>query len=166
MNQPLWVSKQPFRDPAQIAGFECGRASVDQWLHGKALAAHPNVSTTLYTGATGNVVGFAAVTMAVLVVADATSAQRTGSRGGMSVGYMLAQMGVHAAESGRGVGRAVVRDSMLSAARAYGEAPFPLFVVDAADELLAGYYEELGLRRLPNQLRLATPMRRVIKILG
>lgn len=58
------------------------------------------------------------------------------SRQGLSVGFMLAQMGVDSSHTGRGLGSAVLRDAMQSAARAHAEGPFPLFIVDAADDSL------------------------------
>ncbi|MDR3360168.1 MAG: hypothetical protein LBO20_05895 [Bifidobacteriaceae bacterium] len=165
MSRQPWASKSTLRTAEQVTGFECGRDSVDQWLHDKAVQARPHVLTTLYLDADGEVMAFAATTMMILAVEGGTSAQRAGSRDGQSVGFLLAQMGVRKDLSGRGIGKAVVRGVMMAASRAGKEAPFPLFVVDAADESLISYYEALGLRRLKNQLRLATPMRQITRII-
>jgi len=161
-----WASAAVLVDAEQIAGFACDRDSVTEWLHTKALLARPNVATRLYLDQAGAVIGFAASTQVVVDIEDGTSAQRAGSREGRSVGYLLAQMAVRSGLSGQGIGSAIVRDVMMSAARAHTESPFPLFVVDAADETLIDFYTEKGLRRLSNQLRLATPMRRIIELLG
>lgn len=163
MTAAPWTGTAVLAMANQIAGFECDRASVNEWLHGKALAARPNVKTTLYLGADGSVVAFAATTMVIVSVHDGTSAQRAGSREGNSVGFLLAQMGVRTGMTGAGIGKAVLREVMAASVRAYQEGPFPLFVVDAADERLIGYYEQAGLRRLAGQLRLATPMRQIIR---
>ncbi|MGL4177449.1 MAG: hypothetical protein ACRCSN_15390 [Dermatophilaceae bacterium] len=157
-----WTAVAELTDPSQIHGFTCGRESVDTWLHERALAARPNVATRLYLDENTRLIAFAATTMVIVVVAGGTGAQRAGSRDGHSVGYLLAQMGVRSACANRGVGKAVVRDVMRSAARAHAEAPFPLFVIDAADESLVGYYQGIGLRRLGDTLRLATPMRKIL----
>lgn len=121
------------------------------------------MQTTLYADADGGVIAFAATTMVIVNVYEGTSAQRTGSREGSSVGFLLAQMGVRTGLTGAGIGKAVLREVMAASVRAYREAPFPLFVVDAADEALVGYYERAGLRRLAGQFRLVTPMRQIAK---
>lgn len=166
MKQALWRSTILLVEPEQIAGFTCDRDSVTEWLHTKALSARPHVATKLYLDSAGAVMGFAASTQVVVDVEDGTSAQRAGSREGRSVGYLLAQMAVRSGLSRQGIGSAILRDAMVSAARAYAESPFPLFVVDAADESLIEYYAAKGLRRLSNQLRLATPMRQIVRLLG
>ena len=166
MTARLWASVTTLTEAAQIDGFRCDRESVHNWLHEKALAARPNVQTLLYLDDEGRPVAFAATTMAIVTVADGTSAQRAGSREGQSVGFMLAQMGVHSERADGGIGRAIVKDVMEAAVRAHAEGPFPLFVVDAAEEALVGYYEGLGLRRLADGLRLATPMRSILRIVS
>ncbi|MGL5865754.1 MAG: hypothetical protein ACRCYX_07755 [Dermatophilaceae bacterium] len=163
MSAHLWTAVAELTDAAQIHGFTCGREPVDSWLHDRALAARPTVTTRVYLDENRGVVAFAATTMVIVVVAGGTSKQRAGSRDGHSVGYLLAQMGVRSDCANHGIGKAVVKDVMRSATRAHAEAPFPLFVVDAADESLVGYYEQLGLRRLRDTLRLATPMRSVLR---
>lgn len=161
-----WVTTELLVEANQITAFSCDRESVNEWLRDKAIAASRNVHTKLYLDEAESVVAFAATTMVLVNVTNGTSAQRQGNRDGESVGYLLAQMGVRTGLTGNGLGKAVLADVMASAARAHSEAPFPLFIVDAADEALIGYYEQFGLRRLTNQLRLATPMRQIIKSLS
>lgn len=162
MTQQAWAIVARLTDYQQILGFTCGRPSVDDWLHQKALAASPLVQTQLYVDHDESVVAFAATTMVIVEVVGGTSQQRFGSRDGESVGFMLAQMGVRSDRAGRGIGKAVVKHVVGNAAAAYRQAPFPLFVVDAADENLVTYYEQLGLRRLANTLRLVAPMRKIV----
>jgi hypothetical protein len=166
VTDPPWSSVTPLDDGEQIQGFRCDRESVHNWLHERALGARPNVLTRLYLGEDERPVAFAATTMAIVTITGGSSAQRAGNREGQSVAFMLAQMGVRSDLMGVGVGRAVVRDVMAAAARAHAEGPFPLFVVDAADESLVGYYEGIGLRRLADGLRLATPMRSILRSLA
>ena len=166
MTDQPWTSVAVLTDSGQVEGFRCGRESVDAWLHERAIGARSLVRTRLYLGDDERPIAFAATTTAVINVAEGTNAQRAGSRDGSSVGFLLAQMGVQEEESRRGVGGAVIKDVMASAARAYAEVPFPLFVVDAADESLVPYYERMGLRPLADGLRLATPMRAILRALG
>ncbi|KQY96825.1 hypothetical protein ASD19_09755 [Microbacterium sp. Root53] len=161
MSSAAWASRLILTDAQQISGFRCGRSSVDEWLHEKALSSKATVRTTLYLDAEQTLIAFAATTTTIVEVSGATSAQRANSRDGRAVGFLLAQMGVRHDLAGKGIGGAVLRDAMRSAARMHEEAPFSLFVVDAADESLVEYYRRAGLVRLGNQLRLATPMRKI-----
>jgi len=138
-------------------------------LQNTAVLARPNVKTVLFLDTDGKPIAFMATRMMVVDTNGASSAQRAGNsqlgdkRDGMSTGFLLARMGVHSDHQGQGVGTSVVKEAMSAAVRAYEEAPFQLFVVDAENVSLIAYYQKLGLRLLANSERLLTPMKQVIK---
>lgn len=166
MTRLPWTRAVQCTSQEQIGDFRCSRASVTDWLHQKAIASRPHVTTVLYLDDHESVIAFAATTTVVVDVRGGTSAQRFGQRDGQSVGFFLAQMGVREDRAGEGIGSAVLRHTMARAVRSYEEAPFSLFVVDAADETLVEYYRRRGLRPLNNQLRLVAPMHKLAKKLS
>jgi ribosomal protein S18 acetylase RimI-like enzyme len=159
----LWETVERLDPQHDIESFRCGEASVDEWLHNSARSSSHLVATFVCLDRDGFVRAFFALRTIIVSVEGFTSRNRQGAINGQSVGILLCQMGVAVADRGQGHGAKLLRRAMEEAAQAHASSPVSLFVIDAANEPLVSYYENAGLTRVPNTLRLAMPMKAVVK---
>ena len=161
-----WNQVAKLEPEHDIDAFSSGFAPVDDWLHGNARPNQHLVATHVCLDDRGVVRGFFALRTVVISTEGMSSAQRKGSKDGLSAGILLCWMGLRSSDRGQQIGPALLREAMAQAARAHAISPVQLFVVDAANEELIGYYEAAGLQRIPNTLRLVAPMGSIIKFLA
>lgn len=161
MTEP-WVVVEPLAARHNIDDFRCGRESVDTWFQEKARAADHLVATKVCLDDDGVVCGFFALRPAfVNVSALSGRLRRVGDGDGMASAIMLAQMGLHESYQGNGHGRLLFFRAVREAVVAYHVARVPLLVLDAAEDSLVPFYEKLGMKRVPNSLRLAAPLNKI-----
>jgi GNAT superfamily N-acetyltransferase len=109
---------------------------------------------------------FALKTIVVSVDGFSSRLRRGSTAEGHATGILLCQTGVELAHQGGGNGKALLKAAMQMAAGNHGRSPLQLFVVDAADDGLVGWYSRAGLVLVPGTRRLVMPMTAVVKALG
>lgn len=160
------VRVEPLGVEAQLEGFSCGLASVDEWFGTKAWSSRHMVRTHVVSTEAGRVGLFALRFVIVEVEGFSNSLKKGSDANGQSIGLLLAQMGVDEAHQRNGHGKTLLREALRIAAEIYRDSPFQLFVVDAENEGLVSFYEAAGLKRIPNTFRLVLPMSSVMKMFG
>lgn len=161
-----WSDIQKLNETHDTSVFESGLESVDDWFKHKAYANRQNVGTHVCMCPKGEIVAFYALKTIIVPTEGMSSALRSGSFEGQSVGILLCQMGVCKLHQGNGAGKKLLKSAMQYAADSHHKSPVQLFVVDAENEKLVPFYEKAGLKLIPGSFRLVAPMKAVLKALN
>ncbi|MBL8589975.1 MAG: GNAT family N-acetyltransferase [Methylobacteriaceae bacterium] len=144
----------PIGPAHDLAGFDCGDVSLNDWLARRALANQASGATRTYVVAEdGRVVAYYALASGALACAVATGRVRRNMPDPIPVA-ILARLAIDRSWQGRGLGRALVRDAalrVLAAAEAIGVRGL---VVHAISDEAAAFYRALGLAPAPSDPRL------------
>jgi hypothetical protein len=160
---PPWEVVEKLHAEHDISSMICGRPSVDEWLQTKARSNAHNVATHVCLDIQGDVVGFFALKTVIVGTEGLSSKLRSGSNEGQSIGILLCQMGLAERVQDQKHGRPLFKHAMAEAVAAHRISPVQLFLVDAADEGLVGFYNVPGMTHIPNTLRLMAPMNALAK---
>jgi GNAT superfamily N-acetyltransferase len=144
-------------DPARhdATPFDCGEAALNEWLRTRALeaAARRTARTWVWTTDGGTVVGYYALA-SHRVRRDAVPSGI--GRGGPAEipAVLIARLALDESLRGSGLGAVLVGDALHRIVLATQVVAARLVVVDALHENVAGFYERLGFRRVPDSLML------------
>ena len=162
MTEAPWVEVQQLAARHDIADFVSGSDAVDEWFREKALANAHTSSTHVCLDDEGVVCGFFALRAVVANVSGLSSnLKRVGDTQGMAPAVLLAWMGLRESHRGGGHGQRLFVRAVQEAVTLYHTARVPLLVVDAINEDLVSWYEKLGLKRIPNSLRLVALLHKI-----
>lgn len=152
-----------------VAGFACGRAQIDDWLKNRAKKAIESDTARTYVVCRGTrrVVGYYALAAGAVARESAPSALSRNAPDPVPV-IILARLGVHEDEQGRGIGRDLLADAMrraLQAARIIGARALLIHALDAE---AARFYAGLGFARLkgPEETTFFVTMKEMRDALG
>jgi predicted GNAT family N-acyltransferase len=137
-----------------VEEFACGEPSLDAWLREQAApaSARHTARTWVWTE-DGAVVGYYA--LAAHKVAREQVPSRLGRGGPVEIpAVLLARLALAKSLRGQGLGEALVADALGRIVEATQTVAARLVVVDALHERVAGFYETLGFRRIPESLLL------------
>lgn len=142
-----------------LDGFTCGDDDMDAWLHGTARTATKagTAAVTVCVHRDDGVVGFFAMASREIRGVDVS---RNASGGLERIpATLLARLGLSAPLRGNGVGADLLLEALRVAVFASEAVGSRLIVVDAKNERLASWYEDLSfIRTRNNQLRLYMKM--------
>jgi len=136
-----------------LAAFDCGVPSLDDWLRRTALTAHAKgVTVTDVWADAGRVAAYYSVSPTA-VVSDGLP---RGASTGLDVipGYLLGRLALDRSLHGQGLGERLLVHALKRIIRAADEGGGRLVVVDAIDEAAAGFYEHFGFSRIAGTMRL------------
>lgn len=109
---------RPITAGDEVAGFDSGEPSLDEYLRGRALANHvEGASRCFVTCRDGRVVGFYALASAAVERADTPGRVRRNMPDPVPV-ILLSRLAVDAKEQGKGLGSALLRDAITRAVAA------------------------------------------------
>jgi predicted GNAT family N-acyltransferase len=132
----------PLAEHHEVAGFDCGVESLNEWLVQHALRAqHAGTARTFVwvrPEAQRNV--WAYFSLAPTEVARETLSRGQSSGYSTVPGYLLARLAVHIDLRGQGYGTQVLLDALSRTARAADTGGGRLVVVDALDAAAAAFY--------------------------
>ncbi|BBZ52346.1 GNAT family N-acetyltransferase [Mycobacterium heidelbergense] len=138
-----------------VERFSCGEESVDRWLreHAVTATARRTARTWVWVDETDEVVAYYA--LAAHKVARADVPAKIGRGGPVEIpAVLIARLALSEALRGQGLGRVLVADALARIVEATQTVTARLVVVDALHERVAGFYEQLGFRRVPGSLLL------------
>lgn len=139
-------------DPTRhdVAGFACGKESLDRWLLRYAGQGERRDATrTFVTTAAGGVRGYYTLLAGQVEYAEATEAVRKGlSRLFPIPVAILARLAVDARSQGEALGARLLDDALERVCRAAQEVAVRAVVVHAIDDAAVGFYERFGFRGL------------------
>ncbi len=136
-----------------LAAFDCGMPSLNDWLRRTALTAQAKgVTVTDVWADAGRVVAYYSISPTA-VVSDGLP---RGASTGLDVipGYLLGRLALDRSLHGQGLGERLLVHALERILRAADEGGGRLVVVDAIDDAAAGFYERFGFRSVPGTMRL------------
>lgn len=134
----------PLADHHRIDEFNCGDASLDDWLRRRARANQASGATRTFVICEDNaVVGYYALASGAIAASHAIGKFRRNMPEPIPVA-MLARLAVHRALHGRGVGRALFQDGALRVLSASDAIGIRGMIVHAVSEEAKAFYLALG----------------------
>jgi GNAT superfamily N-acetyltransferase len=147
---------EPLGDHHDFAKFRSGEASLDDWLKRRARANHASGASRTYVVCEDavreerHVIGYYALASGVVTVASAPGRFRRNMPNPIPVA-VLARLAVDRDWQGRGIGRALFRDSARRVAQAADAIGIRGIVVHAISEEAKNFYLALGFDASPSE---------------
>lgn len=142
---PVVLTKQH-----ELAGFDCGKTPLNDFLHKYALQNQAGGGARTYVLLRGKrVIGYYSLTPASVLPADAPARVMKGQGRYPLPVILMARFALDLSEQGKGYGRALFRDALrrsLAGADAIGGRAF---LVHAKDEEARDFYTKLGMEPSP-----------------
>jgi GNAT superfamily N-acetyltransferase len=141
----------PLADHHQLDDFSSGEGSLDDWLKRRARANQASGASRTFVVCEGEkVVGYYAVASGAVTVESVPGRFRRNMPDPVPVA-ILARLAVHEAYQGRGLGRALFRDSARRVAQAADAIGICGIVVHAISENARKFYLALGFDPCPSE---------------
>jgi GNAT superfamily N-acetyltransferase len=135
---------EPLADIHELNDFFCGITSLDDWLKRRARANQISGASRTYVVADGRkVVGYCALASGAIAAADSVGRFRRNMPHPVPV-VVLGRLAVDRSQQGRGLGRALFRDSALRVAQAADTIGIRGIVVHAISDQAKAFYLALG----------------------
>ena len=137
----------PLARQHRLDGFECGEATLDEWLTRFARAAHASGSARVYVATEGGVTVGAYYALAACQVeaADALPRLLKGEPAQRAVpAVLLARLAVDRRHQGAGVGQSLLRDALLRCVQAADAIGVRALLVQAKGDKARQWYERQG----------------------
>ncbi|MCH8240652.1 MAG: GNAT family N-acetyltransferase [Proteobacteria bacterium] len=156
----------PLCEDHDLAHFDCGVASLNDWLLEYALWNQTNGYTRTFVicpPGTNHVVGYYALASGMIVRDELHRRHRSHPAPREIPVALLARFAVDKNHQGQGVAAALLRNALLNAASASQTVAFRAVVVDALSEQIASFYKKYGFQETrKNNLKLILPMQDII----
>jgi GNAT superfamily N-acetyltransferase len=141
-------------DSHDLAPFDSGVASLDQWLKQRALKSQLSGAARTYVLCKGQrVTAYYALASGAIAAKDVTGRFRRNMPDPIPVA-LLARLAVDCSLQGNGIGRALVRDAGKRIINAADTIGIRGVVVHALTDEVMAFYERVGFRASPNNPRL------------
>ncbi|MCW5257810.1 GNAT family N-acetyltransferase [Verminephrobacter aporrectodeae subsp. tuberculatae] len=149
MSVPL-SSPQPLAGTHQLSQFECGEATLDDWLKRRALSNHQRGAsrTFVVADASGRVLGYYALAAGAVSHLEATSAVRRNMRGPVPV-MVLTRLAVDQRVHGIKLGAALLRDAVARTLAVAQNAGVRALLVHALNDRAKQFYGHYGFQASP-----------------
>jgi len=142
---------EPLADQHELADFNLGEASLDEWLRRRARANQVSGATRTYVVCEGNrVVAYYALASGAVTVDSAPGRFRRNMPDPIPVA-VLARLAVDGRYQGEGIGRALFRDAALRVVNAADAIGIRGIVVHAISEDAKRFYQALGFDPSPRE---------------
>lgn len=158
---------EPLEPDHDIAGFDCGVASLNNWLERRATANQVSGASRTFVACEGaKVIGYYALASSAVAPAAAPGRFRRNMPDPIPV-VVLGRLAVATTHHGLGLGRSLFQDAALRIINAADAIGIRGMVVHALSEDVKAFYQRLGLDESPldpmtlmatvSDLRLALP---------
>lgn len=145
----MLCAPQPLDPEHDIAGFDCGVASLNHWLERRAAANQASgASRTFVACEERKVVGYYALASSAVAPAAAPGRFRRNMPDPVPV-VVLGRLAVATSHHGQGLGRALFQDAALRVIHAADAIGIRGMVVHALSEEAKTFYQRLGLDESP-----------------
>nr|WP_255633273.1 GNAT family N-acetyltransferase [Demequina sp. TTPB684] len=136
-----------------VAEFDCGVPSLNDWLRRTALTAQAKgVTATGVWADAGRAVAYYSVSPTAIVSKGLPRGAST--RLDMIPGYLLGRLALDRSLQGQGLGERLLVHALERIVRAAEEGVGRLVLVDAIDDAAVAFYEHFGFRAVPGSMRL------------
>lgn len=138
-----------------VANFSCGTTALDDWLRAQpdSAAARGTSRTWVWLASDHHVVAYYA--LAAHLIQREEVPTRIGRGGPAQIpAVLITRLALTQELQSRGLGAALVVDALARILQAAKVVGVRLVVVEAQDEDVAGFYERLGFKRVPNSRKL------------
>ncbi|WP_370289440.1 GNAT family N-acetyltransferase [Nocardioides sp.] len=142
---------RPIASGDRTAGFDSGEESLDRYLVDRALTNHLNDLARCYVTVdrgTDRVLGYYTLSAVAIARADVTGRARRNAPDPVPA-VLLGRLAVDISAQGSGLGKALVRDAILSTLAAADTIGVRLLLVHALHQAAADFYAALGFRPSP-----------------
>lgn len=159
----MLLPPQPITDAHDVAGFSCGKPTLDKWLRERAVASHlyGDAKTLVVVdpdAGENRVVGYYALAPGSVIRSQVFAKIRQNAPDPIPM-ILLARMAVDTAYARKGLGKSLLFDAMTRAERAAGAIGGRGILVNAIDEDAARFYVRWKFKPMPgNPLLLILPM--------
>jgi GNAT superfamily N-acetyltransferase len=141
----------PLSDIHLLDDFDCGVASLNDWLKRRALANQKNNASRTYVVTDGEkVIAYYCLSSGALALSNAPSPIRRNMPDPIPVA-ILGRLGVDTSWKGKGLGAALLQDAVLRTVRAAEIIGIRGIVVHAISEEAKQFYEHYGFSPSPTQ---------------
>jgi GNAT superfamily N-acetyltransferase len=158
----------PLEKGHDVSSFDCGVASLNDYLRKYAYQNHQNRSARTYVATRGRRVAGYYTLAAGSVSREETPRRVAQGLGGYPVPViLLARLGVDAREQGKGLGKALLKDAILRALQASDVVGSRAILTHAKDDKARAFYSKFGFEPSPvNEFHLYLLMKDVKRTLG
>ncbi|MBB1161566.1 MULTISPECIES: GNAT family N-acetyltransferase [Sphaerotilaceae] len=140
---------QPLSDEHQLAGFDSGEPSLDDWLRRRAAKNQANGSSRTYVVCEGDrVVGYYCLAAGAVGHAEAPSTMRRNRPDPVPV-LVLGRLAIHKSHHQQGIGTALLNDAIRRAIQAADIAGVTALLVHALSEQARRFYLSRGFIESP-----------------
>jgi len=140
---------QPLSDEHELADFDSGEASLDDWLKRRAIKNQTSGSSRTYVVCEGRaVIGYYCLAAGAIGHAEAPSAMRRNRPDPIPV-LVLGRLAIHKNHQQGGIGTALLRDAILRAIQAADIAGVTALLVHAISEQAKRFYRSRGFIESP-----------------
>jgi len=146
---PLTKPEELTRDH-NIAGFSCGRESLDDWLKNRAVKSNAAGDSKVFiiNNDAGEVVGYYAISAASVTHKEAISKLRRNAPDPIPMA-LIGRLAVREDMQGHDIGPALLRDAILRIVQASNHMGIKGVLVHALDEDAANFYSHQGFHHSP-----------------
>jgi len=135
---------QPLADHHQLADFESGEPSLDDWLRRRAAKNQANGSSRTYVVCEGeSVIGYYCLAAGAIGHAEAPSRMKRNRPDPLPV-LVLGRLAIHKDHHQKGIGTALLNDAIRRAIQAAGIAGIAALLVHAISEQARRFYFSRG----------------------
>ncbi len=141
----------PLTDTHRLDDFDCGVASLNDWLKRRAVTNQKNNASRTYVVTDGQkVIAYYCLSSGALALKDAPSTVRRNMPDPIPVA-ILGRLGVDTSWKGHGLGAALLQDAVLRTVQAAEIVGIRGIVVHAISEEAKQFYEHYGFSPSPTQ---------------
>lgn len=150
MTAPL-LRPEPIGIRHQVAAFDCGTPTLNEFLIRHALTNHQSGSAKTFVATTDNrvTVGYYSLAASQILYADAPSRLQKGVARHPIPVVLLARLAVERASQGKGLGPGLLKDAILRVLGAAEGVGIRALLVHAKDEKARAFYEHFNFEPLP-----------------
>jgi GNAT superfamily N-acetyltransferase len=143
------AAPEPLADYHELADFDCGFPSLDDWLRRRARGNQSSGATRTFVVAEGRrVIGYYAIASGAISISGAPGRFRRNMPDPIPVA-VLARLAIDGASQGRGLGRALFRDGAARITHAADSLGIRGIVVHAISEQAKAFYLAIGFEPSP-----------------
>lgn len=149
MTLPMLSAPQPLSDEHQLADFDSGESSLDDWLRRRAAKNQANGSSRTYVVCEGDrVIGYYCLAAGAVGHAEAPSTMRRNRPDPVPV-LVLGRLAIHKSHHQQGIGTALLNDAIRRAIQAADIAGVTALLVHALSEQARRFYLSRGFIESP-----------------
>lgn len=146
----LWSAPQPLCAHHRLEGFDCGKASLNDWLVRHALQAQGSGSAKTFVVCHGErLTGYYSLTVGQIDTQDAPERLRMGMASYPLPIVILARLAVDRQAPGRGIGIGMLKDAIRRTLLIAEHAGVRAMLTHPIDEEAARFYSRFGFEASP-----------------